>query len=119
MAENRTPHSRRSDPPASPSGGNGAPTGPLEQPAPATRWGELILLEEIGRGSVGTVYRAHDPRLDRAIAVKLLRPSSDNEHLASALLHEGRTLARVKHPNVVTVTAPESTTVERVSGWSW
>ena len=32
-----------------------------------------------------------------------MRPSSDHEHLTSALLHEGRTLARVKHPNVVTV----------------
>jgi eukaryotic-like serine/threonine-protein kinase len=77
--------------------------GPPEQHAHATRWGELILLEEIGRGSFGIVYRAHDPRLDRMVAVKLLRPSSGNEHLASALLREGRTLARVKHPNVVAV----------------
>ena len=102
MAENPTPRSRRSDPPAPHSSEKGALTGPPEQQAPVSRWGELILLEEIGRGSVGTVYRAHDPRLDRGIAVKLLRPASD-EHLASALLHEGRTLARVKHPNVVAV----------------
>jgi TolB-like protein/Tfp pilus assembly protein PilF len=68
------------------------------------RWGELILLEEVGQGSFGTVYRAHDPQLDRQVAVKLLRPTSPSrEQLASRLLQEGRTLAQVRHPNVVTV----------------
>jgi serine/threonine-protein kinase len=103
MAEDPPPPSRRSDPPSDHSSGEAALSGALERHAPPTRWGDLILLDEIGRGSFGTVYRAHDPRLDRAIAVKLLRPSSGNEHLTSALLHEGRTLARVKHPHVVTV----------------
>ncbi len=46
-------------------------------PGPATneleRWGDLILIEEVGQGSFGTVYRAHDPQLDRPVAVKLLR----------------------------------------------
>ncbi len=68
------------------------------------RWGDLILIEEVGQGSFGTVYRAHDPQLDRPVAVKLLRrASSTDEQLASRLLHEGQTLARVHHPNVVTV----------------
>jgi serine/threonine protein kinase/tetratricopeptide (TPR) repeat protein len=103
MAEHATPPSRRGDTPAPHPAGEPARNGAHEQDALPTRWGELILFEEIGRGSFSTVYRAHDPRLDRSVALKLLRPSSDNEHLASALLHEGRTLARVKHPNVVTV----------------
>jgi serine/threonine protein kinase/tetratricopeptide (TPR) repeat protein len=68
------------------------------------RWGDLVLIEEIGQGSFGTVYRGHDPQLDRAVAVKLLRrTASTDEELASRLLHEGQTLARVRHPNVVTV----------------
>ena len=90
------PEGRHSEPPGE--GGVGRAVGDLD------RWGELILIEEVGQGSFGTVYRAHDPQLDRPVAVKLLRrASSTDEQLASRLLHEGQTLARVHHPNVVTV----------------
>jgi eukaryotic-like serine/threonine-protein kinase len=88
---------------------NALPAHDVASPAPPSagagmeRWGELTLFEEIGRGSFGTVYRAHDPRLDRVVAVKLLQRTSSDEELALRLLHEGRTLARVRHPNVVTV----------------
>ena len=76
----------------------------LDSAGEPERWGGLILLQEVGRGSFGIVYRAHDPQLDRPVAVKLLRStSSTDEQLASSLLHEGQTLARVRHPNVVTV----------------
>jgi serine/threonine-protein kinase len=67
-------------------------------------WGGLIIIEEVGQGSFGTVYRAHDPRLDRPVALKLLRDTtSGNDRLASRLLKEGRTLARINHDNVVRV----------------
>jgi len=90
------PEGRHSEPPGE--GGVGRAVGDLD------RWGELILIEEVGQGSFGTVYRAHDPQLDRPVAVKLLRrASATDEQLASRLLHEGQTLARVRHPNVVTV----------------
>ena len=59
------------------------------------QWGGFLLIEEVGRGSFGTVYRAHDPTLDRPIAVKLLHRHCE--------LIEGQMLARVVHPNVVTV----------------
>jgi serine/threonine protein kinase len=59
------------------------------------RWGEFDLIEEIGRGGYGTVYRAWDPALKREIALKLLPREADHE--------EGARLARVRHPNVVTV----------------
>lgn len=103
MAEDPTPAARRSDPPESGSGAEAAQARPDQRGLHGKRWGDLVLLEEIGRGSFGTVYQAHDPQLDRAVAVKLLRPSFADEQLASTLLDEGRTLARVRHPNVVTV----------------
>src|SRR5690242_1733000 len=38
------------------------------------RWGELLLLERVGAGASGEVYRAWDPTLQREVALKLLRP---------------------------------------------
>ena len=103
MAEDPTPAARRSDPPESQSGPEAALTRPDQERLQEKQWGDLVLLEEIGHGSFGTVYQAHDPRLDRAVAVKLVRSNAGDEQFASVLLHEGRTLARVRHPNVVTV----------------
>ena len=45
------------------------------------RWGHLILLEKIGEGSFGAVYRARDPWLDREVALKLLKPSATGDVL--------------------------------------
>jgi eukaryotic-like serine/threonine-protein kinase len=68
-------------------------------------WAHLRVLERIGGGAYGEVYRAWDTRLDREVALKLLPagPSSG----ASAIIHEGRLLARVRHPNVVTIYGAE------------
>jgi TolB-like protein/tetratricopeptide (TPR) repeat protein len=77
----------------------------LNRPGTALpQWGPLELREELGRGVFGTVYRAWDPKLDREVALKLLhRMASDTSHIASAMIEEGRLLARVRHPNVVTI----------------
>ena len=80
-------------------------------------WGHLQLAERIGRGAFGEVYRAWDTRLDREVALKLLPagpPSGD--HAASAIIHEGRLLARVRHPNVVTIHGAEQIG-DRVGLW--
>jgi TolB-like protein/tRNA A-37 threonylcarbamoyl transferase component Bud32 len=75
---------------------------------PAEFWGPLRLLEHVGRGSFGDVYRAWDTRLDREVALKLLRRSHhDADARASTVIQEGRLLARVRHPNVVTVYGAE------------
>ena len=68
-------------------------------------WGPLTVLEHIGRGTFGDVYRAHDPRLDRTVALKILRRRQPAE--ATAVIAEARLLARVSHPNVVTVYGAE------------
>jgi serine/threonine-protein kinase len=67
-------------------------------------WGPLRRLEMVGEGGFGAVYRAWDTRLDREVALKLLRQREWSPGLhASAVVHEGRMLAQVRHPNVVTV----------------
>jgi serine/threonine-protein kinase len=63
------------------------------------RWGHLDLLNVVGRGSYGMVYRAWDTRLERLVALKLFHGASDPDQV----IQEGRMLARVRHENVVTV----------------
>lgn len=77
---------------------------PAPEPAgEPLRWGTLLLLERIGRGTSGEVWRAWDPQLQRELAVKLLRTDDGAPAGAAPLLAEGQALARVRHPNVVTV----------------
>jgi serine/threonine-protein kinase len=75
---------------------------PSAAPPKLERWGRLELLERIGRGSFGEVYRAWDSKLDREVAVKLLH-SDGTQPEGAAVLREARLLARVRHPNVATV----------------
>jgi serine/threonine protein kinase len=63
--------------------------------------GRYEVLRRIGRGGMGTVYVAHDPELDRKIALKVLR--ADRRSGRERMLHEARALARLSHPNVVAV----------------
>lgn len=63
-------------------------------------WGPLELLEKVGAGASADVFRARDTRLDREVALKLLRGRG---YAADRALQEGRLLARVRHPNVATV----------------
>jgi serine/threonine-protein kinase len=74
---------------------------------PAGTWGHLRLLERIGRGAFGEVYRAWDPRLDREVALKLLPAPAGGDGAAPSFIEEGRLLARVRHPGVVTIHGAE------------
>jgi serine/threonine-protein kinase len=75
-----------------------------EEPGAPPRWEHLELLERIGGGAYGDVYRARDPHLDREVALKLLHagqePASSGGRSA---VEEGRLLAKVRHPHVATV----------------
>jgi eukaryotic-like serine/threonine-protein kinase len=62
------------------------------------RIGHYEILERIGFGAQGDVYLVHDPRLDRRLAIKVLRREVDEDGIA-----EARALAQVVHPNVVPV----------------
>lgn len=73
--------------------------------------GPYHLLRRLGEGGMGTVYLAHDPALDRRVAVKVLRlPASTSDAKAGAtmarrFLREARSAARISHPHVVTIHA--------------
>jgi hypothetical protein len=57
----------------------------------------------IGRGGMADVYRAHDRVLDRSVAVKLMRGVATGETERARFTNEARTLARLRHPGLVTV----------------
>ena len=62
------------------------------------------ILEQIGAGGMGVVYRAHDERLDRDVALKVLSPGTVVETSARKRFHkEALTLSKINHPNIATV----------------
>ncbi len=66
--------------------------------------GRFIVLEVVGSGTMGIVYAAYDPQLDRKVALKLLH--TDERQAApqrERLLREAQAMARIDHPNVVKV----------------
>ncbi|PRP95017.1 Serine/threonine-protein kinase PknL [Enhygromyxa salina] len=71
----------------------------LGQVGPGTVVGRYLVLEEVGRGAMGVVYSAYDPKLDRKVAIKLL--IADERGRRS--LGEAQALAKLNHPNVVQV----------------
>ena len=74
-----------------------------ELDAEPPRLGQYYLLETIGSGAMGVVFAAYDPDLDRKVAIKLLRAGPDDSQGRQRLQREARALARLTHPNVVTV----------------
>ena len=68
------------------------------------KYGRYEILEEIGKGSMGVVYKARDPNLDLVVALKVLRRDRlDNESLVNRFVSEARALGRLDHPNIVRV----------------
>ncbi|MFQ5943101.1 MAG: protein kinase [Anaerolineales bacterium] len=59
--------------------------------------------EELGRGGMGTVYRAHDPTLDRDVAIKVLSDANLGTESRGRLLREAQSVAKLSHPNIVPV----------------
>ncbi|HEY5912978.1 MAG TPA: serine/threonine-protein kinase [Verrucomicrobiae bacterium] len=65
---------------------------------------QLEILELIGQGGMGAVYRARQPGLDRLVAIKILPPESTAESgFAERFAREARALAKLDHPNIVHV----------------
>jgi len=65
---------------------------------------QLEIIELIGRGGMGAVYKARQPRLNRLVALKVLARERDADaRFADRFLREAQALARLSHPNIVTV----------------
>ena len=68
---------------------------------PASRLADRYrLVEQIGSGGMGRIYRAHDERLDRDVAIKLLEPDADAADVSAS---EARAAARLAHPGLAQV----------------
>jgi tRNA A-37 threonylcarbamoyl transferase component Bud32/tetratricopeptide (TPR) repeat protein len=75
-----------------------------EVPRPGGTVGRYRLLQLVGRGGMGEVYAAHDPELDRRIAIKIMRADTlPNDVEAQRMMREAQAIAKLSHPNLVTV----------------
>ena len=78
-----------------------------------TQLGKYDILEELGRGGFGIVYKARDLSLDRVVALKVLHPQlTVDPRFLERFRKEARALARVNHRNVVTIYE-----IGEVEGW--
>ena len=82
------------------------PAAPREEDqelAPGTRVQRYEILRRLGAGGMGVVYEARDYGLGRLVALKVLRPHGAGSAYQHRLLREAQAMARISHPNVVTV----------------
>ena len=87
----------RGDPPGNPPG-----SAPGPAPARPEKLGRYEILEKLGSGAFGTVYRAYDPVMDREIALKVPRDGLlETPSAVARFLREARAAARLRHPNIV------------------
>jgi len=67
-------------------------------------YGRYQIVKELGRGAMGLVYQAHDPEIDRLIALKVLREDRlTSDSFVQRFLKEGRAIGRLSHSNIVAV----------------
>ncbi len=81
---------------------------PCDAPGRLGKLGPYEVIDVTGRGGMGVVLRAHDPKLSRVVAIKVLAPEfAANPTARKRFLREARAAAAVSHPHVVTIHAVE------------
>jgi serine/threonine protein kinase len=65
--------------------------------------GKYRIVARLGRGGIGTVYKAVDETLEREVAIKVLNPGLTESDLLKRFRAEAITLARLNHPNIATL----------------
>src|SRR5215831_6506149 len=85
----------------------------MSTPAPAQRLGPYELIELIGKGGMGKVWRARDPRLGRDVAIKI-----SAQQFSDRFEREARAIAALNHPNICTLfdVGPNYLVMEYVEG---
>lgn len=67
-------------------------------------YGRYRIVKELGKGTMGVVYQAHDPQIDRMVALKVMRPDRlTSEDFVARFLKEARAIGRLSHPRIVTI----------------
>src|SRR5438034_3826224 len=68
------------------------------------RIGKYRVVERIGRGGMGMIFKAHDPVLQRLVALKVISPEVEvTDELRARFFREAQACAKLNHPNIVTV----------------
>lgn len=68
------------------------------------KYGRYEIVRELGRGTMGVVYQAHDPQIDRMVALKVLRSDRVvSQDFVLRFLREAKAIGRISHANIVTV----------------
>src|SRR5215471_5482456 len=70
---------------------------------PGSRFGPYEIVEPLGQGGMGAVYRARDPRLNRDVAIKVLARAESDAGQQRRLLEEAQAASALNHPNIVGV----------------
>ena len=67
-------------------------------------YGRYQIVKELGKGAMGFVFQAHDPQIDRLVAIKVLREDRVvGEAFVLRFMKEAQAIGRLSHPNIVTV----------------
>jgi len=87
---------------------------PLGKDMPVERIGKYRIQQLIARGGMGALYLAHDPDLDREVAIKVMSESiMRDEQARERFYREARAAARLQHRNIVTVFDVGDVRIER------
>jgi class 3 adenylate cyclase len=88
-------------------GVKGAVPGAAAAAAGAQRTGRYEILQELGRGAMGAVYKARDPQIDRIVAIKVImvgnQPPEVLEEYKQRFYREAKTAGKMSHPGIVTI----------------
>jgi eukaryotic-like serine/threonine-protein kinase len=86
-----------------------------EEPMP-TKLGIYTIIKKVGEGAMGSVYLGRDPRLDRDVAIKVMKPALASSDVARArFLREAKSMAAVTNDNIATIYAAD----EEANGMTW